>query len=381
VTRQPLPEESSPDAKAFLKRGRTCVFCGAAGPLTKEHVFGGWLSRLALVSDTVLHRSGPLNSLGKELGTGPMFGRTVRNVCFSCNSGWMSDLEQVAQRVFGPLILGEPGVIAPEDHGALAQWAQKTALVAMLVSSEADRAAGYGLSESEYWHLYELRNEARPLPASTLWLGKYTGQTRQAVVWVTPLVVELEDLPEPTRPHGYAVTIALGQLVIHAVRFTTPGMDVEMATRQGMSQLWPPQQPSEWPSGVPVDDESFLDFVAGKDIQVGHSHLRLAAWKPAANLPPSALRGSMVELPALCGKHVLLYPQALVHEAIRGRFHAFVATCECEQVYLIHTEADGAHCRASGPKEYVASRYDALPGVELVIENDNGAFECKRLTA
>lgn len=380
MTREPLPEEPLPDAKATFGTGRTCVFCGAAGPLTREHVFGDWLSRLELDSGPVLHRSGPLNSLGKDMGTGPMFGRTVRNVCFSCNSGWMSDLEQVAQRVLGPLIIGEPNDLAPEDHGPVAQWAQKTALIAMLVSSEAERAAGYGLSESEYKALYELRDDARPLPASTLWVGKYTGQTRQAVVWVTPLVIELEGLPEPTYPHGYVLTIALGQLVIHGVRFTTPGMDLEMVTRQDMSQIWPPQQPAEWPRGFPVDDEGFLDFVAGKDIQVSHSHVRLAPWKPAANLPPSELRGSIVELPALCGRHVLLYPRALLDEAIRGRFHAFLAACECETAYLIHTEADGAHCRAAGSEEGVAARYDALPGDELIFEDANGAFVCKRLT-
>lgn len=358
---------------------RTCAFCGAAGPLTKEHVFGDWLSRLGLDSEPAVHRAGPLNGLGKDLGTGPMFARTVRNVCLSCNNGWMSVLEQVAQHALGHLILGRQGDIAPEQQGLLALWAQKTAMVAMLVSSEAERSSGYGLAESEYRALYELRDQSRPLPASTLWIGRYTG-TRQAVAWVTPFAVQLDGLPEPAHPHGYTATIAVGQLIIHWTRFTTPGMDLDLSIRQGMSQLWPPQEPIKWPQGVDVDDAHFLGFVAGKDIRVRHPQMRLTPWGPATNLPQSELQGSMIELPALCGKHVLYYPPALVSEALRGRVHAFITSCECETAYLIHTEADGAHCRAAGPAEGVAAIYDELPGTEMIVEDSNGRFVCKRLT-
>jgi hypothetical protein len=147
-----------------------------------------------------------------------------------------------------------------------------------------------------------------------------------------------------------------------------------------MSQLWPPQEPIEWPQGLAVDDTRFLGFVAGRDIQVRDPLMCLTPWGPATNLPQSKVRGSKIELPALCGEHVLLYPPALVFEAQRGRIHAFITSCECEQVYLIHTEADGAHCRAAGSAEGVAAVYDELPGVELVIEDQTGTFVCKRLT-
>ena len=169
VTSDHPPDAPPPIATAAaLPMRRTCVFCGAAGPLTKEHVFGDWLSRIGLSPEPVTHRSGPLNRVGKNLGTGPMFARTVRNVCSSCNNGWMSTLEQIAQQALTPLILGEPGKVAPAQQGAVALWAQKTALVAMLVSSEAERAAGYGLAESEYRRLYEIRDQSRPLEASMM---------------------------------------------------------------------------------------------------------------------------------------------------------------------------------------------------------------------
>jgi hypothetical protein len=94
----------------------------------------------------------------------------------------MSWLEGVARRVLAPLVRGEPGVIEPGDQGALAAWAQKTALVAMLVSPDADRAKGYGLPASEYAELNAVADLCRPLPATQFWIGRYEG-TRAARCW------------------------------------------------------------------------------------------------------------------------------------------------------------------------------------------------------
>lgn len=88
---------------------------------------------------TVENVAGPLNRIGKLLGVAPPFQMTVKNVCKTCNNGWMEGLEQVAQRVLTSLILGEPGRIHQADQGAVAAWLQKTALVAMFVSSADDR--------------------------------------------------------------------------------------------------------------------------------------------------------------------------------------------------------------------------------------------------
>ena len=139
----------------------------------------------------------------------PPFRQRVRDVCGGCNNGWMSRLEAIAQRVLTPFILGEPGAISPEDQGAVAVWDQKTALTAMLVSSQEDREGGYGLPASEYHALYVVRDKAQPLPDSQFWVGRYSG-VRAWSVRVTPLAVRVDGLPEPDRPQGYAMTIVLG---------------------------------------------------------------------------------------------------------------------------------------------------------------------------
>ena len=93
----------------------TCAFCGFSGKLTGEHVFGDWLARIGLDLEPVQFDGGPLNRLGRDLGVDRPFRRTVRNVCGTCNNGWMSRPEDVAKRVLTPLILGERGAIEPAD--------------------------------------------------------------------------------------------------------------------------------------------------------------------------------------------------------------------------------------------------------------------------
>lgn len=360
---------------AFLP---TCPFCGFTGKLTVEHVFGNWLSRIGLDLEPVAHGAGPLNRVGQDLGVRPPFRQTVR-VCGGCNNGWMSRLEAVAARVLTPFILGEAGQIAAEDAGAVAAWVQKTALTAMLVSSETQRSAGYGLPQSEYRGLSDARNEMQPLPASQFWVGRYAGESRFASTWVTPLTVTASELPEPDRPQGYAMTIVLGQLLLHGVRFTTPSLQVEVTTRQELPQLWPPAERVAWSSGMPVDDAAFLGFAAGKDLRSMERHIEVRPWKPATELPESRTVEGMVELPTACGKHVVYYPADLVDEALRGRFFAFGTACECGTAYLVQTEPDGAHCKVANSVDVISELYESLPGKEVVLEDQHGMFPCKRL--
>lgn len=357
----------------------TCAFCGYSGKLTGEHVLGDWLTKIGLDLDPVPHGAGPLNRIGRELGVRPPFRQKVRDVCGDCNHGWMSRLELVAQQVLTPFILGRPGQIEVSDKAAVAAWTQKTALTAMLVSSEEDRNRGQGLPASEYRGLYKLRDEAKPLPDSQFWIGRYNG-VRGWSVRVTPLAVRVNGLPEPDRPQGYAMTIVLGQLVLQGVRFTTRALQVEVTTRLDLPQLWPPVEPIMWPSGQPLDDDAFLGFAGGKDLRSMEKHIELQPWRPATELTPSQAVDGMVELPTICGEHVVYYPAALVNEAMRGRFYVFGTACECPMSYLIQTEPDGAHCKAADTAEAISELYEGLPGKEYMIEDEHGVFPCKQLT-
>lgn len=346
--------------------------------MTNEPVLGRWLAGIGLIDEPVRHRAGRLNRLPRDLGVQRPFTQTVRDVCAACNNGWMSQLEAVAQRVLQPLIMGEPGSIELADQGATAAWTQKTALVAMLVSSREERARGYGVPAAEYRELYETRDRAAPLPRSQFWVGQGVGASA-IIQQVTPLVVAIPGLPELPRPQAYLMTVVLGRLVLQGVRFTTPAFAMELATRQRMPQLWPVQQRIDWPAGEPVDEDDLPRLCGGQDLIAVGGVISIRPWGPATELSESRLVRSMVELPVLCGQHVVYYPGALAQHAMRGQRHAFITSCECGTAYLVVTETDGAHCRAAGEAEAIQARYDELVGDEAVIGDEGGVFLYKHL--
>lgn len=356
-----------------------CAFCGSAAPLTREHVFGQWVRKLGLDDSPAEHVAGPLNRLPRHMGLQPPYRQTVKSFCASCNNGWMSQLEVVAQRVLSPFILGESGTIAIEDQATIALWTQKTALTAMLISSEEQRAAGYGLPQTEYTALYERRDGIKISGSGQFWIGRYQGTLGFAGARVTPLTVRFPGFAEPDHPQGYAMTIVLGELLLHGMRFTTPGLDIDVTNELKMAQLWPSHALVSWPTGRSCTEDLYLRFAAGKMLRSTMPGVELRPWTPAAELPQSDLVDGKVRVPALCGKHVYFYPEALATAALQGRFHAFQTSCECPNAYLVQTESDGAHCKAAGTPDEISAIYEALPGEEFLLHDETGMFVCKRL--
>jgi hypothetical protein len=168
-------------------------------------------------------------------------------------------------------------------------------------------------------------------------------------------------------------------LLLQGVRMTTPGLEVTAGTVQDMPRVWPGALKAVWPGGAPVSDTRYEAFALGRDLQVREPSVSLRPWKPATELPASELTGDLVELPTACGKHFAYYLAVLVSEAMRGRFYAFVVSCDCGLAYLIHTEPDGAHCKAGGGPAGIAELYDGVPGDEETFTNGSISFRCKRL--
>ncbi|WP_295851412.1 hypothetical protein [uncultured Microbacterium sp.] len=274
-------------------------FCGSKGPLTREHVFGQWVSRSGLDLAPVRHFAGPLNALPRDMGEQPPYRQTVKSVCAACNNGWMSNLEAVAQRVLAPFIRGESGAIAVEDQAAIATWVQKTALTAMLLSSKEQRDSGYGLDPAENKSLYARRELLQPLDDSQFWVGRFEGSDGFSAVRVTPLPLRFPDLPEPPLPQGYAMTVVLGGVVLHGVRFVIPGLAADPATELQMPQLWPSRAATEWPAGQGCTRQSFLSLADGGTLRAMHGQVRLQPRSHAAHLPESELEDGLIKVSAV----------------------------------------------------------------------------------
>ncbi|RAM37730.1 hypothetical protein DBZ45_09015 [Arthrobacter globiformis] len=357
----------------------SCAFCGSTQPLTREHLFGKWVSKIGLDLSPASHHSSALNGLPRDLGVQPPYRLQVKNFCAACNNGWMSKMEKAAQRVLTPLILGNPGKIALEDQGILAMWAQKTALTAMLVSSDEQREGGYGLARSEYKAFYLHRERMQPLDCSRFWIGEYAEDDGFSAVRVTPLVLHSPRNPEPDVPCGYALTIVLGRVVVQGIRFTSADAEVDVKSTMDMPQLWPGQGTLQWPGGTPCTRESFLGFADGKRLRGVDGQVALQPWRQAAHMPESVHAGDQVAVPAMCRKHVVSYPATLLMEAMRGRFYAFLRTCGCQVTYLLHTDSDRSRFRAHG--DDAVRIYKRLPGEEQRLVDGTEPFLCKRLPA
>jgi hypothetical protein len=190
-------------------------------------------------------------------------------------------------------------------------------------------------------------------------------------------VVAVDGFPEPELPNGYAMTITLGALVIHGVRFTHLPFSVDTATHGSLQPLWPVVRDLQLKESPFIDDE-YLALARGRKFLSSEPEVTLRPWRPASDLDASVLVGSVIELPLMCGEHVVYYPADLVLEAQRSRFYWFMTFCDCGTAYLIHTENDGAHAKSAGTPEQVVAQDEAIVGDEFELESSDGGFVVKR---
>jgi hypothetical protein len=121
-------------------------------------------------------------------------------------------------------------------------------------------------------------------------------------------------------------------------------------------------------------------MLAGKALRVLDPGIRLVPFKPAADLEPSTVDGSMLRQPVPCGKHFIYFPWLLAQEAMRhGRRYAFVASCECGIASLVVLDPECAHFRNDGTQQEMAEAIDRLEGPEYEHQDENGIFIYKEL--
>jgi hypothetical protein len=125
----------------------TCAFCGEDATLTNEHAWPDWA-----LSFMRRHFPGGGTIESKRWGTtyakwsGDAVELRVRILCPSCNNVRLKDLEERAQPVLEPLMLGRSRMLTSLDQTILAAWAIKTAMI-MEFTSDPGRAPYYTVEE------------------------------------------------------------------------------------------------------------------------------------------------------------------------------------------------------------------------------------------
>lgn len=122
---------------------RQCVGCGIPltnDVITREHILPRWLAdEIQLPGVSYKHYRHDEDTVQDELvrihGLGSL---AIKNVCASCNNGWMASLEDRAR----PTLLGLMNMktallqMTPEERATVAAWAIKTAF--MIASAQPD---------------------------------------------------------------------------------------------------------------------------------------------------------------------------------------------------------------------------------------------------
>jgi hypothetical protein len=112
-----------------------CLFCGSSGPLTREHILRADF-RKHFGSDRFESRNWgwQLNQAGDRIEVDRKywalpFERTVKEVCASCNNGWMNDLENEAKDILLDLAEGRERTLNRAQLRIVTRWVAKTAAV------------------------------------------------------------------------------------------------------------------------------------------------------------------------------------------------------------------------------------------------------------
>lgn len=216
-------------------RGRVCAFCGASG-VTREHVWPKWLRKLTKNSGG-RYRFG-LSGVPSTLRDfeAPSFSHTIRRVCRTCNTGWMSELETATEILMTSMFAGECPVLGGAEQDTLSRWMYKTALVVALLNDETDA------TRVDPAHYRGVANGAMPAN-TTIWLGNMKGGELEAGSWLQR--IEWDDRLEPGRGgDGYLFIVAvLSVVAIGTVMGGTgdipPPFKMGPLSLESFQRIWP----------------------------------------------------------------------------------------------------------------------------------------------
>ncbi len=251
-----------------------CLFCDAAG-VTKAHVFAkSWTGLFDEPNDTreheVVHRyTDPDTGKQREMKRAKTFALISRKVCKTCNSGWLSELEERVKPLMASFAANRPVVLSADEQTDLALWASAATLIAMSMDPAAADFADPALAQM----LYRTR---RPTVGMDIWLG---ANSHGEMGWFRSHTLKIP--PAPERQGAWGATIAFGYAVIHVVCHDMPEqrMNLKGDARRSMRRIWGPQDRVTWPPKLRLRprDLSPLAVIVGEQSSFERAAPRRAA--------------------------------------------------------------------------------------------------------
>ena len=226
---------------------RTCLFCGAPGPLSREHIYGDWLRKLGYTGEGV-REIVPGDGSQPVIQRGGPFSKKLRIVCYPCNNEWMSGMETAAEPLLTAMFNAK-GTSVTLDEGAqlaLARWAFKTAVVAAQVDWTAPFPLGH---RREFYETdrppqhVQARIGTASIPA--LQMGEQLAEYR-----FDPRTATITRAGESLSFPFYRASFRLLTVVFDVIGYVadTDMLDIEPSEDLGRTllPLWPSQYPKIW---------------------------------------------------------------------------------------------------------------------------------------
>ncbi len=112
-----------------------CAFCRAAARLSGEHIWSDWINGVVPGRSYTFRRIAPDGSVLNQWTSSGLDLR-AKVVCESCNSSWMSAIENdAAKPTIAGVLLGCPVSLLPAGIVSIAVWAFKLAVIADYMQS------------------------------------------------------------------------------------------------------------------------------------------------------------------------------------------------------------------------------------------------------
>jgi hypothetical protein len=224
----------------------SCVFCGKESEKAKEHIWPRWLQIETTGSTTELYRGSHFITFNPvDISRRVQYGETLvfGSVCSSCNTGWMSSLENECKPVIKELIADTNKIIHlnKSERQVLALWAFKTAL--MINAGSNYRKI---IPDDHYNHIYKHRTLPEDLKVDVCHIKKYkelAWRQSQVSFGVVPKEKQAEFIE--LAKDSYRITMQIKSFGIRLIYFPTAkekGYAIKIDDYQKCYRIWPYQE-------------------------------------------------------------------------------------------------------------------------------------------
>ncbi len=248
---------------------KACIFCGRRN-VTKEHIFSQWTHKHMLPRD--VGRASSVVGIAypdrieyvRAKMPGQMRDWQIKCVCggndTTCNNGWMRRLDNAADPVMTPLILGQETRLSERDQRIIAAWAVLKAMIA-------DHNRVHHTQRKQF------RRKHWPPAGWTVWIGHYERKTMKEEWFSRPFPVVRETVLAKRKnkltlsTNSNATTQIIKHLFVHVVHVPHPtfGKRWLFADMQGrqmsgdLLRIWPSSGVGiKWPLRTLTDADAIF---------------------------------------------------------------------------------------------------------------------------